>query len=68
MPISSRPTCEDVDVALTEWSKAGLLKPSIARVHRLTTMLQTDLIADLGNLDQAEVQTLQTSLRKYLDL
>lgn len=68
VPVSSRPTCESVDVAIAKWSEAGLLKPSVARVHRLTTMLQADLIADLGSLDQAEVQALQTSLRKYLDL
>lgn len=68
VPVSSRPTREDADVMITEWSKAGLLKPSIARIHRLTTMLQTDLIADLGELDQEGVQVLQASLREYLDL
>ncbi len=68
VPISSRPMREDVDVAITEWSEAGLLKPSIARVHRLTTMLQADLIADLGELDQEGIRALRASLRKYLDL
>ncbi|HSW99662.1 MAG TPA: type II toxin-antitoxin system PemK/MazF family toxin [Patescibacteria group bacterium] len=68
VPVSSRLTREEVDVAITEWSKAGLLKPSVARVHRLTTMLQADLIADLGVLSVEEIRALQTSLRKYLDL
>ncbi len=48
VPVSSRLAREDIDVTITEWSNAGLLKPSIARVHRLTTMLQADLIAELG--------------------
>lgn len=68
VPVSSRPAREDVDVTITEWNKAGLLKPSIARVHRLTTMLQVDLIAYLGALSSEEVRKLQASLRKYLNL
>ena len=68
VPVSSRLTSEEVDMVIAEWSEAGLLKPSVARVHRLTTMLQTDLIADLGVLSTEEVQALQISLRKYLDL
>ncbi len=68
VPISSRPARENVDVAITKWSEAGLLKPSVARVHRLTTMLQADLIADLGALSPEEIRALQASLRKYLGL
>jgi mRNA interferase MazF len=68
VPVSSRLTSEEVDVAITKWSEAGLLRPSVARVHRLTTMLQADLIADLGALSTEEVRALQISLKKYLDL
>jgi mRNA interferase MazF len=68
VPVSSRLTHEEVDVVIAEWSEAGLLRPSVARVHRLTTMLQADLIADLGALSPEEVRALQVSLRKYLDL
>lgn len=68
VPVSSRLVREEVDVTIVEWSKAGMLKPSIARVHRLTTMLQADLIAVLGTLSAEEVQALRASLRKYLEL
>lgn len=44
VPISSKNTFEEVDVALHHWSNEGLLKPSVARVHRLTTILQSDLM------------------------
>ncbi|HTE57379.1 MAG TPA: type II toxin-antitoxin system PemK/MazF family toxin [Verrucomicrobiae bacterium] len=68
VPVSSRPTREDIDVTINEWSHAGLLKLSVARVHRLTTMLQADLIAELGVLDQKEIKALQASLKKFLNL
>jgi len=68
VPISSSSAQEDVDVTIPKWSDAGLLRPSVARVHRLTTMLQADLIAELGVLAQTEAQALQTSLRKFLNL
>ncbi len=68
VPVSSRPTREEVDITVTEWDKAGLLKPSVARVHRLTTMLQVDLIAELGTLSWEDIRSLQVSLRKYLNL
>jgi mRNA interferase MazF len=68
VPVSSRRAREAVDVELAGWRDAGLLKPSVARVHRLTTMLQADLIAELGSLNQKEAQVLQTSLRKFLNL
>ena len=68
LPVSSKLMREQVDFTIIEWGDAGLLKPSVARVHRLTTMLQADLIAELGTLSQREIQTLKTSLKKYLEL
>lgn len=68
VPISSRLIREDIDMAIKNWNDAGLLKPSVARVHRLSTMLQADLIASLGELRQEESRTLQASLRKFLNL
>jgi mRNA interferase MazF len=68
VPVSSKLIREEVDVTIIEWGDSGLLKPSVARVHRLTTMLQADLIAELGTLSQREVQSLKVSLKKYLEL
>ena len=68
IPVSSKIMQEDVDVMLHHWADAGLLKPSIARVHRLTTMLQLDLIAELGELAQDDKQKLQNALRQLLNL
>jgi mRNA interferase MazF len=68
LPVSSQPTLEDVDVALTGWEKEGLIKPSVARVHRITTLLQSDLTARLGNLNPHDSTTLRTALRTFLNL
>ena len=68
IPVSSKNTLEDVDVMLRHWSDEGLLRPSVARVHRLTTMLQSDLIAELGELAEADKQNLQDAIRRLLTL
>ena len=68
IPISSKATLQTVDVTLGEWKSAGLARASVARVHRLTTMLQSDLIAELGQLSTKDVKALKTSIQKFLDL
>lgn len=68
VPVSSRIVPQEVDVVLAKWSEAGLLKPSVARVHRITTMLQADLIAELGVLSDQDAQAMQSALRGLLNL
>jgi len=68
IPISSKSTLEAVDIALHHWSNEGLLRPSVARVHRLTTLLQSDLIAELGELAPDDKQNLRSALRQLLNL
>lgn len=68
IPVSSRLELESVDTSLSGWNKEGLLKPSIARTHRMTTMLQADFIAELGVLDNQDIRNLQASLRAFLNL
>jgi len=68
VPTSSKSPLEEVDVVLSRWPDEGLLKPSVARIHRLTTMLQSDLIAELGELAQNDRQNLQSALKRFLDL
>jgi mRNA-degrading endonuclease toxin of MazEF toxin-antitoxin module len=67
-PISSKIVQEDVDFSLHHWSGEGLLRPSVARVHRVTAMLQSDLIAEIGELIQEDKQFLQTALKRLLNL
>jgi mRNA-degrading endonuclease toxin of MazEF toxin-antitoxin module len=59
---------DSIDVQLKEWIKSGLLKPSVARIHRITTMLQSDLLAEIGELKEHDIENIQSSLRKLLAL
>jgi mRNA-degrading endonuclease toxin of MazEF toxin-antitoxin module len=68
VPISSKAVKSDVDLTVTAWQDAGLSRPSVARVHRLTTMLQSDLVAELGRLDPEDSGRLKQKLREFLDL
>ena len=66
IPISSRLKCETVDFQFQDWLQVGLLKPSVARVHRITTMLQADLKTELGVLSGSDTQKLKAALSKLL--
>lgn len=68
VPITSQLTQEAVDVHLGDWGNSGLLKPSIARTHRLTTIISKKLITKIGSLAENDIKQLQNSLRKYLEL
>ncbi len=50
VPVSSKPEKQLVDHELINWKESGLLKPSVARVHRISTITQENLDTYLGNL------------------
>lgn len=68
VPVSSRVTSESVDVTLVDWQQAQLVKPSVARVHRLTTILQSDLVTELGQLGEKDSGKLKEALSQFLYL
>lgn len=68
VPVSAKAKAEDVDAALSDWKQTNLMKPSVARVHRLTTMLQADLLTELGALSRNDTHALKAALRKFLQL
>lgn len=68
VPISSKTDTELVDFAMSGWKEAGLIKPSVVRVHRLATIVASDLSAELGALKKTDSKTLQDSLRIFLSL
>jgi len=68
VPISSKSGLEAIDVKLGYWQDEGLMKPSVARVHRLTSMLQSDLLAELGQLTERDAALVRKSLQKLLEL
>jgi mRNA-degrading endonuclease toxin of MazEF toxin-antitoxin module len=68
VPLSSKTGLEVVDVGISGWRSAGLIVPSVARVHRLTVILQSRLITEMGMLEASDVKKLQESMRKFLSL
>lgn len=52
--ITSAAHSSPLDVPITEWSTAGLAKPSIARLNRLVTAEKTLLLNRLGELSAAD--------------
>lgn len=68
VPISSQPMLVDVDFDISDWKNAGLAKPSIARVHRIATILQSDLTREIGELSGADKKTLKQHIKDYFQL
>ena len=68
IPLSSKDKREPVDVIINDWKVSGLLRPSVTRVHRLTTILQADLLAEIGLLSEGDVLELRDAIRGFLGL
>jgi len=68
IPVSSQPDLAEVDVVLEDWKDAGLLKPSVARIHRLTAILRADLIEQIGEITPKDEAKIINALRQLLEL
>jgi len=68
IPISSSANAESIDVVLKNWQASGLLKPSVARVHRLSAILQEDLLEEIGTIDANHQEVIKLALRKLLEI
>ena len=68
VPLSSKTEVETVDIDISGWLSAGLVAPSVARVHRLTAILQSRLITEMGVLNASDIKKLQESMRTFLGL
>ncbi len=68
IPITSSAEPEPIDVTLKNWQDVGLLKPSVARVHRLTAVLQKDLLEEIGSIDKNDQVNIRVALKELLVL
>jgi len=68
VPVSASTGIEAVDIEIAQWQDAGLIVPSIARVHRLSALLQSELTSQLGILSVKDQASLLNSLKKLLGL
>jgi mRNA-degrading endonuclease toxin of MazEF toxin-antitoxin module len=57
-----------LDVTLVDWSAAGLLKPSVARLDRLVTAEKAVLTRALGQLSVADQQAVRQAWNLHMRL
>lgn len=55
------------DVEITDWRGAGLLAPSIARLHKIATLEKNLTMRRLGNLQPTDHQAVATVISKIFD-
>lgn len=59
---------DPVDVLLTDWRAAGLLKPSVARLDRLVTAERTVFVRRLGVLTAGDLQKVRNVWNQHMRL
>jgi len=65
---TSQPRQTEYDITVDEWKFAGLLKPTIIRLHKLAT-LDTRLVKrKMGKLSADDLQKLLGGIRKLFEL
>ena len=57
-----------LDVVLTDWQAAGLLRPSIARLDRLVTAEMTVFVRRLGVLTTGDLQKVRNIWNQHMRL
>jgi mRNA interferase MazF len=57
-----------LDVILTDWQAAGLLKPSVARLDRVVTAEKSVLVRRLGVLSARDLESVRTTWNQQMRL
>lgn len=57
-----------LDIALADWSQAGLAKPSVARLDRIVTAERTILSRRLGTLSAQDQAAVRLAWNQYMKL
>ena len=63
-PVTSRARSSPFEIAIREWSAAGLNVPSTIRVHKLTVLAKRDVVRRLGRLAEPDCTALSETLRR----
>lgn len=56
--------CTDFDISITEWQKAGLLRPSTVRLHKINTLAKSLIDRPLGTLESSDLQKIKSKLKQ----
>jgi mRNA interferase MazF len=57
-----------LDIPLSDWNRAGLLKPSVARLDRIVTPEKLVLKKQLGQITAADQDAVRTAWNRYMRL
>jgi mRNA interferase MazF len=57
-----------LDVHLTDWNSAGLLKPSIARLDRIVTAEKSVFLRRLGSLSALDLAAVRQAWNQHMKL
>jgi mRNA interferase MazF len=64
--VTTQPYHGSFDVQLTEWKRAGLLAPSVLRLHKLATINKSLIRRQLGSLADADRIRAEAGLRQLV--
>lgn len=62
--ITSKPYYTDFDWQIKEWEKAGLLRPSTVRLHKINTLAKSLIDRKLGQLESSDWQDIKIKLQQ----
>lgn len=62
--VTTRPQNTSFDVSIADWQAAGLLAPSIVRLHKVATLEKTLIRRKLGQLQSADRQNVVATLQQ----
>ncbi len=62
--VTTQPKNSLFDISLANWQQAGLLAPSIVRVHKLATIAKSRVMKRLGTLTSSDRQQVAPAFRQ----
>ena len=65
--VTSQARQDAFDVDIADWQSAGLLLPSIIRLHKLATLEKNMIHRPLGNLQAADYQAVALTIKKLFN-
>ena len=68
IPVSTQPDRTDVDILLNDLAGTGLLKPSVARIHRLSATASSQILEEIGVVNDKHQQAIRSGLLKLFEL
>jgi len=66
--VTSAPYAGLLDIAIRQWRRAGLLKPSVTRLSRVVTAEKSLLTRRIGKLSEGDLRTVKLAWNRHMRL